>query len=196
MILARSGNSTAIFASVHTATAIGGAIGGILIGIWGGFKRRIHGVLLGTILTFTSAIAFGMSNTPSLWLITTFFAALFWPIIGSSENAIWLDKIPSEIQGRVFAARFLMTQLPLPVALGITGVLADRLFEPAMMPGGSLAQFLGDLFGTGLGSGMAVQYTLFAFFGVILGLSGYAFNRLRNIEKILPDAEIEVIGNR
>ena len=188
MILARSGNSTAIFASVHTATAIGGAIGGIAIGVWGGFKRRIHGVLLGTILTFTSAIAFGMSNTPSLWLITTFFAALFWPIIGSSENAIWLDKIPSEIQGRVFAARFLMTQLPLPIALGITGILADRLFEPAMMPGGSLAVFLGSLFGTGLGSGMAVQYTLFAFFGVILGLSGYGFHQLRNIEKILPDA--------
>jgi MFS family permease len=196
MILARSGNSTAIFASVHTATAIGGAIGGILIGIWGGFKRRIHGVLLGTILTFTSAIAFGLSNVPSLWLITTFFAALFWPIIGSSENAIWLDKIPSEIQGRVFAARFLMTQLPLPIALGITGILADRLFEPAMMPGGGLAPLLGGLFGTGLGSGMAVQYTLFAFFGVILGLSGYAFNRLRNIEKILPDADIQVISNK
>lgn len=189
MILARSGNSTAIFASVHTATALGGAIGGILIGIWGGFKRRIHGVLLGTILTFISAIAFGMSNTPSLWLITTFFAALFWPIIGSSENAIWLDKIPSEIQGRVFAARFLMTQLPLPIALGITGILADRLFEPAMMPEGNLAPFLGSLFGTGLGSGMAVQYTLFAFFGVILGLSGYAFHQLRNIETILPDTE-------
>jgi MFS family permease len=196
MILARSGNNTAIFASVHTATAIGGTIGGILISIWGGFKRRIHGVLLGTILTFTSAIAFGMSNTPSLWLITTFFAALFWPIIGSSENAIWMDKIPSDIQGRVFAARFLMTQLPLPIALGITGILADRLFEPAMMSGGSLAPFLGDLFGTGLGSGMAVQYTFFAFFGVILGLSGYAFHQLRNIETIIPDADLEVMSNK
>ncbi|BAZ43885.1 hypothetical protein NIES4102_08880 [Chondrocystis sp. NIES-4102] len=190
MILARSGNNTAIFASVHTATAIGGAIGGILLSIWGGFKLRIHGVLLGTILTFTSAIAFGITNTPPLWLITTFFAALFWPIIGSSENAIWLEKIPPEIQGRVFAARFLMTQIPLPIALGMTGILADRLFEPAMSSNGSLAPLLGSLFGTGLGAGMAVQYTLFACFGVILGLSGYAFNQLRNIEKILPDADI------
>ena len=196
MILARSGNNTAIFASVHSATAIGGAIGGILLSIWGGFQRRIHGFLLGTILTFTSAIAFGMSNIPPLWLITTFFAALFWPIIGSSENSIWLAKVPSEIQGRVFAARFLMTQIPLPIALGMTGILADRVFEPAMMPGGILAPLLGSLFGTNLGSGMAVQYTLFAFFGVILGLSGYAFHQLRDIETILPDADMEVISNK
>lgn len=196
MILARSDNNTAIFASVHAATAIGGAIGGILLSIWGGFQRRIHGLLLGTILTFTSAIAFGLSNTPPLWLITTFFAALFWPIIGSSEQSIWLAKIPPEIQGRVFAARFLMTQMPALIALGMTGILADRVFEPAMMPGGSLTPLLGGLFGTGLGSGMAVQYTLFAVGGVILGLSGYAFAQLRNIETILPDAEVEVMGNR
>ncbi|MGL5939588.1 MAG: MFS transporter [Waterburya sp.] len=196
MILARSDNNTAIFASVHAATAIGGAIGGVLLSIWGGFQRRIHGLLLGTILTFTSAIAFGLSNLPPLWLITTFFAALFWPIIGSSEQSIWLAKIPSQIQGRVFAARFLMTQMPALIALGMTGILADRVFEPAMMPGGSLTPLLSGLFGTGLGSGMAVQYTLFAVGGVILGLSGYAFAQLRNIETILPDAEVEVIGSR
>jgi MFS transporter, DHA3 family, macrolide efflux protein len=195
MILARSGNNTAIFASVHTATAIGGTIGGILISIWGGFQRRIHGLLLGTILTFTSAIAFGWSNSTPLWLITTFLAALFWPIIGSSEQSIWLAKIPSQIQGRVFAARFLMTQMPVLIALGMTGILADRVFEPAMMPGGSLAPFLGGLFGTGLGSGMAVQYTLFAVLGVILGLSGYAFHQLRDIETILPDADLEIMSN-
>ncbi|NJO96629.1 MAG: MFS transporter [Pleurocapsa sp. CRU_1_2] len=194
MILARSGNNTAIFASVHAATAIGGTIGGILLSIWGGFQRRIHGLLLGTILTFTSAIAFGLSNSTPLWLITTFFAALFWPIIGSSEQSIWLAKIPSQIQGRVFAARFLMTQMPVLIALGVTGILADRVFEPAMMLGGSLAPLLGGLFGTGLGSGMAVQYTLFAIFGVILGLSGYAVHQLRDIETILPDADLEVIS--
>jgi MFS transporter, DHA3 family, macrolide efflux protein len=196
MILARSGNNTAIFASVHAATAIGGTIGGILLSIWGGFQRRIHGLLLGTILTFTSAIAFGLSNSTPLWLITTFFAALFWPIIGSSEQSIWLAKIPSQIQGRVFAARFLMTQMPVLIALGMTGILADRVFEPAMMPRGSLTPLLGDLFGTGLGSGMAVQYTLFAIFGVILGLSGYAFHQLRDIETILPDADLEVISDK
>ena len=60
-----------------------------------------------------------------------------------------------------------------------------------MMPGGSLAPILGSLFGTGLGSGMAVQYTLFAIFGVILGLGGYTLTQLRDIETILPDADLE-----
>ena len=188
MILARSGNDPGIFALVHTATAIGGAIGGIILSIWGGFQRRIHGIFLGTILTFGSAIAFGISHTPPLWLITTFLAALFWSIIGSSQQSIWLSKVPSEVQGRVFAARFLITQLPAPIALGITGVLSDRFFEPAMMPGGRLTFLFSSLFGTGLGAGMAVQYTLFACCGVILGISSYSVRQLRDVETLLPDA--------
>jgi MFS transporter, DHA3 family, macrolide efflux protein len=188
MILARSDNNALIFASVHSATAIGGAIGGIVLSVWGGFKRRIHGFLLGTILTFACAMAFGIVNSPSLWMITTFLAALFWPIIGSSEQAIWLTKVAPELQGRVFAARFLVTQISAPLGLVITGILADFIFEPTMKSEGILAPVLGVLFGTNPGSGMALQYTLFSAFGVILGLGGYAFRQLRDVEIILPDS--------
>lgn len=127
-------------------------------------------------------------------LILDLDTANIYDQLSQSEQSIWLAKIPSQIQGRVFAARFLMTQMPVLIALGVTGILADRVFEPAMMLGGSLAPLLGGLFGTGLGSGMAVQYTLFAIFGVILGLSGYAVHQLRDIETILPDADLEVIS--
>ena len=47
MILARTGSNSLIFGSVQTAGAIGGVIGGVLMSAWGGFKRRVHGVLAG-----------------------------------------------------------------------------------------------------------------------------------------------------
>jgi len=56
-----------------------------------------------------------------------------------------------------------------------------------MQPGGSLTPILGSFFGTGSGAGMAAQYTLFAFFDVLIGLAGYAFRQLRNVEIIVPD---------
>ena len=72
----------------------------------------------------------------------------------------------------------------------IAGPLADYVFEPAMMPGGSLAPILGGVFGTGEGSGMALQFTLFSFIVVLICLGSYAFPVLRDIEDILPDHDM------
>ncbi|MGD8456170.1 MAG: hypothetical protein PVF83_07285 [Anaerolineales bacterium] len=45
MILGRTGNNEAIFASVQSIGAVGGVVGSLIISVWGGPKRRIHGVL-------------------------------------------------------------------------------------------------------------------------------------------------------
>lgn len=189
VILARSSNDAAVYASVQSAIGLGGAIGAVVLTVWGGFKRRIHGLLLGTVLSYASMAAFGLANLPSVWIVSGFLAGVFWPLIGSSNQAIWLSKVAPEVQGRVFATRYLIAQISLPLGLGISGILADYVFEPAMMPGGSLAEIFGGAFGTGSGSGMALQYTLFSLVGVLIGIGGYAIRQLRDVETIVPDRD-------
>jgi len=58
-----------------------------------------------------------------------------------------------------------------------------------MQPSGMLAGVLGGVFGTGEGSGMAVQYSLFSLLGSAIGLGGYLFPVLQDVEKIIPDYE-------
>lgn len=195
LILARSSNDAAVFASVQSAIGLGGAIGAVVLSVWGGFKRRIHGVLLGSVLSYASMMAFGRANLPSVWIISGFFAGVFWPFISSSNQAIWLSKVAPEVQGRVFATRYLMAQISLPLGLGIGGILADYLFEPAMMPGGSLAVIFGGVFGTGSGSGMALQYSLFSSVGVLIGLGGYGIRKLRDVEMIMPDHDVACVSD-
>ncbi len=190
VILARSSNDAAVYASVQSAIGLGGAIGAVALSVWGGFKRRIHGLLLGTVLSYVSMAVFSLANLPSVWMMSGFFAGVFWPFIGSSNQAIWLSKVAPDVQGRVFATRYLIAQISLPLGLGIGGILADHVFEPAMKPGGSLAVIFGGVFGTGSGSGMALQYTLFSLVGVLTGLGGYAFRKLRDVEIIVPDHDV------
>ena len=90
-----------------------------------------------------------------------------WP------KAIWLSKVEPQVQGRVFACRYLIAQITSPLGLAIAGPLADRVFEPAMMAGGSLAGILGGAVGTGAGAGMALQYTLCAGCGALICLGAY-----------------------
>ena len=47
MILLRTGNDSVSLGFVQSAGAIGGVLGGIAMSAWGGFRRKVHGVLGG-----------------------------------------------------------------------------------------------------------------------------------------------------
>jgi DHA3 family macrolide efflux protein-like MFS transporter len=187
MILARTGSDELAFGSVQTAAAIGGVVGGLAIGAWGGFKRRVHGVLLGWTLSGAGMIALGLSQALPGWLVAGFFTSMLVPLINGSNQAIWQAKVPPDIQGRVFASRRLIAWLVTPLSQLVAGPLADRVLGPAMQESGVLAPALGWLTGIGPGAGMGLQFALTGFFALLVGLGGYLFPVIRYAEDLLPD---------
>lgn len=195
LILARSGNDAAVFGAVGTAAGVGGVIGALAMMTWGGPKPRIHGVLLGIMGAGLSKTLFAFGQGLSLWLPMQFCSSLNFPLLGSSQQAIWLSKVPPEMQGRVFAARWTTVQLASPVSFLIGGPLADFVFEPALEPGGLLAPWFGPMFGTGTGSGMALFYALTSVGLFSLGVIGYFVPKIRHVETLVPDRDAVVLVN-
>lgn len=188
MILARTDSNSIIFGTVQTAGALGGVAGGILMSIWGGFKRRVHGVLLGWILTSISGmLLLGIGQGLELWIPAMVLASLFSPLINASNQAIWQAKVAPDLQGRVFSARRLIAWFTNPISPIIAGLLADFVLEPSMRTGGSLASMFGDLVGTGPGSGMGLLLVFCGLGAALVGLSGYFIPAIRNAEDLLPD---------
>lgn len=187
MILARSGSNEMLFGSIQTANAIGGIVGGLLIGAWGGFKRRIHGVLLGWAWSGLWMMATGVSHSLVPWLIASFLGMLVMSLINASNQGLWQAKVPPDVQGRVFATRRLIAWFVSPVSQFIAGPLADKVFEPAMRSDGVLAPLFGGLFGTDSGAGMALLFTIAGGFSMLAGIGGYFFPVVRNAEDLLPD---------
>ncbi|MCW4051502.1 MAG: MFS transporter, partial [Candidatus Bathyarchaeota archaeon] len=103
------------------------------------------------------------------------------------NQAIWQSKVPPEIQGRVFSARALIALMSQPIAMAISGPLADNILIPGMMKGGSFAPLFGWLVGTGPGAGIALLFFVMGIVGIFTGLSGYLFKQVRDVETILPD---------
>lgn len=188
-ILARTNNNAAVLATVQAAIGIGGVTGGVILSFWEGFKPRIHGLLLGNALSELSSAVLGVGQTTGIWVFSGFLTAFFAPLVGSSNQAIWLSKVEAEIQGRVFASRYLMAQLMSPLAYALAGPLADGFFEPGMHSDGILVGIAGKIWGTGEGAGMGVQLTLFSLANVFISLGAYSIPLLRHGESILPDAE-------
>jgi DHA3 family macrolide efflux protein-like MFS transporter len=190
MILARTGDNALVLASVQSAAGVGGVVGSVAISVWGGPKRKVYGMLAGGSLTSLLGITLmGFGQGFVIWMVAAFLAMVFIPVVNASNQAIWQAKVAPDVQGRVFATRLLIAQISVPVAMLLAGPLADRFFEPAMMPSGSLAATFGGLVGTGPGAGMSVMFVISGILGAFVGLAGYLVPVVRNAEDILPDHE-------
>ncbi|OUC11717.1 MAG: MFS transporter [Alkalinema sp. CACIAM 70d] len=187
MILARTDGNTQILGAVVTAAGVGGVLGAIGLGFWGGFQRRIHGVLVGFMGAGLGRIFLSVGQQYPIWLGSQVFSALNIPLAFGSSYAIWYAKVEPEVQGRVLASAHMLGLIVGAIATLIAGPLADRVFEPMMHSGSWLAQGFTPLVGSGSGSGIAVLFLLTAIGMVAVGVSGYAFPSIRNAEDLLPD---------
>ncbi len=195
MVLGRTGDNGLALGTVQAFLGVGGVAGGALLSLWGGPRRRVHGVLLG--MAGSSLVGLGLlglGRGVALWSAGAFFAMFFIPIINGSNQAIWQAKVAPDVQGRVFAVRRLIAQITAPLAFVLAGPLADQVFEPAMAAGGTLQPLLGGLLGSGTGTGIAAIFLLTAVLGAASGLAGYLFPAIRNAEDLLPDHDRELVA--
>ncbi len=168
--------------------SVGGLAGGIALSAWGGPKRKVNGVLGGMLASSLLGLTlFGLARGPILWAAASFFESFFIPLLNGSNQAIWQAKVAPDVQGRVFAVRRLIAQITVPVAMLIAGPLADRVFTPGMIEGGSLAPTFGWLVGVGPGSGISLMFVIAGLLGIIVALCAYLFPAIRDAETILPD---------
>ncbi|MGF1674510.1 MAG: MFS transporter [Rivularia sp. (in: cyanobacteria)] len=191
MILSRTNNNTLVLGSLASAAGLGGVMGAIIVSTWGGFQRKIKGVLFGMMGAGLSKIIFGLGTTPWVWIPAQFCSSLNFPLNGSSDTAIWLAKVAPNVQGRVFGTRSFVLQIASAVAYLMAGPLADRVFAPAFNQGGSLVGIFGEMFGKSAGAGIAMLYVICAVCMLLVGLVGFYIPQLRNVERIVPDHDAE-----
>lgn len=192
MILLRTGNDAVSLGLVQSAGAIGGVVGGIAMSAWGGFKRKVHGVLGGWIVSSFFLALMGLGTWVPFWIATNALSALFVPLINGSNQAIWQSKVAPDVQGRVFSARTLIAWLTNPISPLIAGTLADYVLEPAMRTQSGLSSALGWLIPPGPGAGMGLLIFISCLGGILAGLTGYFIHSIRHAEDILADHDMMV----
>jgi hypothetical protein len=170
-----------------TVAATGMVAGGLLMGVWGGPRKKIHGVLGSMIVGGLCIVAAGLRPSIVLFTVAGFVFFLCHAVSGASGMAIWQTKVPADLQGRVFSVLRMFGWSTLPLAYLLAGPLADHLFEPLLAPGGALTGTVGQVFGVGEGRGTALLLSLSGLFLALVTLSGYFLRRVREVEADLPD---------
>jgi len=104
-------------------------------------------------------------------------------------DTLMREKVPTEMQGRVFSAKSTLQNFTIPPALLLGGLLADTVFEPLMTTDSPAQQALSGLFGTGKGAGIGLMF-------FIIGIAGMAisFTRLKKpVYRELDRTETETV---
>jgi MFS family permease len=188
MILARTANDELALGTVLSIGAAGSVAGSLVMSVWEGPKRRIHGVLIGLSLGSLGLAIQGLGREVVVWAVGGFLLFFFLPLANASLQSIWQSKTPADAQGRIFAARRLIGQGSLPLAMLVAGPLSDQIAEPAMAVNGNLAPVFSGIVGSGPGAGMSLVVLLAGVAGVALPFAaGYAVPAVRNLEDIIPD---------
>ncbi len=193
MILLRTNDNSVSLGVVLSAGAIGGVVGGVIMSAWGGFKRRVHGVLAGWLISSLFFALVGVGTWLPLWIAANALSGLFVPLVNASNQAIWQSKVAPDVQGRVFSARTMIAWMTNPISPIIGGTLADYVLEPAMRTPGGLPSLFGWLVPPGPGAGMGLLIFFGAFGGLLAGLVGYFIPAIYNAETVLPDHDTSAV---
>lgn len=189
MILARSNNNSQVLGAVFSAAGIGGVTGAIILSAWGGTKKRVNGMLAGFMGAGVAKTVFGLGQSLTVWLPAQFCSSLNFPLLGSSETALWMEAVPPKLQGRVFAANSLVLELVSAIATLIAGPLSDRILEPAMQSQNSLSSLFAPIFGNGAGAGMALLYVVCAIGMFSIGAVGFRLPQLHQLENAVSEEQ-------
>lgn len=173
---------------VLSVASSGFLVGGLVMSVWGGPRRRIAGIRALQTLQGLVLLLGGLEASAPLIAAAGFVFFFCSSLVNGSSQAIWQSKVAPGIQGRVFSLRRMAATSTLPLAYLIGGPLADRVFEPALAPGGPLAASLGALIGVGRGRGIAFMILLLGVWMLALVTLIHRFGPLRRVEDDLPDA--------
>ena len=182
MILARSGNSSIALGIVSAVMGIGGIVGGIIVATGKFSKNNVKMIYVSAMLSFLLGdVMMGAGRNVIFWAIAGFAASFPIPFINAGQNVILYQKVPEQIQGRVFAVRNAIQFSTIPIGIILGGFLADYVFEPLMLKDNAFTAVLHTLVGQGAGSGMAVMFLCTGLLGSLFSLFSY---RQKEIQKL------------
>jgi MFS family permease len=172
---------------VSTVLGVGMLAGTLVMSAWGGTRRKVYTLLgAGVVQAFFMA-AFGLRASIPLLAVCGFGFMFVEPMMNASSQAIWQSKVAPDVQGRVFGVRRMIAWSAQIAAPLLAAPLADHVFKPALVQGGSLAPILGPVFGTGASRGVGLMISLLGVLMFGVAIAGFGSSRIRNVELDLPD---------
>lgn len=129
LVTNRFGQGALELAWMNSAWGAGVILGGLLLGVWGGFKRKMLTSLLGLLGMGVGALLVGLapSTAFALALGAMLLTGMMNPIANGPIHAIFQSAVSPDMQGRVFSVVGSFCSAMAPIGMAIAGPVADLI---------------------------------------------------------------------
>jgi DHA3 family macrolide efflux protein-like MFS transporter len=119
---------------LDAASGVGAVAGGLLLSVWGGFRRKIMTVLCGMAGMGAGMLLVGLtpSNLLGMALAAIALAGVMGSLVDGPVFAILQSAVPPELQGRVMTVFLSLATLVVPFGMILGGLFADRFGVPLL----------------------------------------------------------------
>ena len=113
--------------AIEVAFSGGMLLGGILMTTWGGYKNRVHTMILSAYLIGINQILLGV--VPNFWVYLAVMTAVgvTLPIFNTPAMTLLQEKVEEEYLGRVFGVLSMISSGFMPLGMLFFGPLADHI---------------------------------------------------------------------
>jgi DHA3 family macrolide efflux protein-like MFS transporter len=119
------GNDVWRLSAIEITFSIGTMAGGILIGLWGGFRNRIYTMTLSCGLCGLLAICLGLVPNFILYLVVMAIMGLSLPLWNAPSMVLLQTTVEPAFMGRVFSVFTMMSSAMMPLGMALFGPVAD-----------------------------------------------------------------------
>jgi DHA3 family macrolide efflux protein-like MFS transporter len=114
---------------LQSGWGIGMLLGGVILSVWGGFRRRVYTSLVGLVLEGIAILVIGLTpgNGFLVALGAIFVAGFMNPLVNGPVLAILQATVEPEMQGRVFTLVTSLSSAMMPLSLAVAGPVADLI---------------------------------------------------------------------
>jgi len=114
---------------LESVAGVGILVGGLILSVWGGFRRKIYTTMMGMIVLGLGLVVLGLSPGRLFWmaLANIFVVGLTIPLIDGPIMAILQKAVAPQMQGRVFTLMGSLLWITSPFSLAVAGPVTDWL---------------------------------------------------------------------
>ena len=125
--------------AVELAGFAGMTAGGVMMSVWGGFRRREKTLAAGLLAFGVFAIGMGLSRSFPVYLGIMLFYGVALTVVQTAITTMLQEAADPAVQGRIFGLMGSMYAGFLPVGMAVFGPMADVLPLPWIMMGSGAA---------------------------------------------------------
>lgn len=189
MILAKFNDSSVILGWVQTVFGAGSILGGLIMSIWGGTKKKVYTVLSGVFLLGVGSVFLGISYSLIVILTMLLIIGFFVVLANASSQSISQSIVPIELQGRVFSAMRFISSSAMVVSMAISGPLVDKVLYRYFVG----ENLLTHIFGVGKSASMGFLITVAGIIVVVAAIVGSMNPLVLSVEDIRAEEDKEMV---